>query len=553
MLQWAQTFHTTTGAWEPEAAKRWGARSAASWWETRERATSRRSLTGSTIGEDNAVHADPKPSIVSCREHWRWESRALWLALVIGASIVACSRPPLASAGSSADDSRVLYERHCAECHGERRYGGYAPPLIPDTLGRKNDEALLSAVLEGLPNTQMPAFSDRLSTGQAQALITLLRSPLGEIVWAAADIRASRRELPPGKPTFPASLRRENLTLVVERGTGSVSVLDGDSLRELDRFEVGRIHGGPKFDRDLRKVLATTRDGTLVEYDLSRGALRRTLKVAVNTRNLALSPGGDFVAVANQLPANLVVLDERLEPLRVFPLEGQPSAVYAVPGENRFLLALRDLPRLESFWYPGLERTEVVLPEPFEDFTFVPGTRRLLASSRGGRRLWLYDLDAERVRGVLETEGLPHLFSAAFFEREGVRYAALNHIGVPSLSLLNLETFRVEKTIRLRGSGYFVRTHPASPYLWVDTNTDEIQLVEKESLELGAVSLRPAPGKTAMHVEFTAEGDRALVSVWHPEGAVVVYDSRSLEEVARLPYATPVGKYNAYNKTRLLQ
>ena len=53
-----------------------------------------------------------------------------------------------------------------------------------------------------------------------------------------------------------------------------------------------------------------------------------------------------------------------------------------------------------------------------------------------------------------------------------------------------------------------------------------------------------------MHVEFTAEGERALVSVWHPEGAVVAYDSKTLVEVARLPYAVPVGKYNARNRTR---
>jgi hypothetical protein len=65
-------------------------------------------------------------------------------------------------------------------------------------------------------------------------------------------------------------------------------------------------------------------------------------------------------------------------------------------------------------------------------------------------------------------------------------------------------------------------------------------------------TLRPEPGKKAMHVEFTANGDRALVSVWHDEGAVVVYDSKSLKELHRLPYAMPVGKYNAGNKTRLL-
>ena len=63
----------------------------------------------------------------------------------------------------------------------------------------------------------------------------------------------------------------------------------------------------------------------------------------------------------------------------------------------------------------------------------------------------------------------------------------------------------------------------------------------------------PAQEQPAADVEFTAEGERALVSIWHPQGAVVVYDSRSLKEVDRLPYAMPVGKYNARNKTRLLR
>jgi hypothetical protein len=56
-----------------------------------------------------------------------------------------------------------------------------------------------------------------------------------------------------------------------------------------------------------------------------------------------------------------------------------------------------------------------------------------------------------------------------------------------------------------------------------------------------------------MHVEFTAEGDRALVSVWHDEGAVVIYNSKTLAEQGRLAFAMPVGKYNAGNKTRLLR
>ena len=60
--------------------------------------------------------------------------------------------------------------------------------------------------------------------------------------------------------------------------------------------------------------------------------------------------------------------------------------------------------------------------------------------------------------------------------------------------------------------------------------------------------LRPSPGKTAAHVEFDRYGKHALVSVWEDDGALVVYDAETLEEVKRLPMKKPSGKYNVYNK-----
>ena len=59
---------------------------------------------------------------------------------------------------------------------------------------------------------------------------------------------------------------------------------------------------------------------------------------------------------------------------------------------------------------------------------------------------------------------------------------------------------------------------------------------------------RPAPGKTSAHVEFTRDGKYALVSIWDMDGALVVYDGDTLEEVKRIPMRKPVGKYNVYNK-----
>jgi hypothetical protein len=399
----------------------------------------------------------------------------------------------------------------------------------------------------------MPAFGEALDEPRARALLTLLREPVDEIHWTLADIEASRVELPIAKPAIAPDIRRENLILVVERGTSSVVVLDGDSMRELDRFEVGRIHGGVKFDGAFHQALAATRDGTVADYDLDRGGLRTKVKVGVNTRNIAVSSDGSLVAAANQLPQGLVVLDGRLHPLKLFPMPGQPSAVYQLPRSNRFMLTLRDLPHLYTVSQPELELKKVELPEPFEDFVFVPGQPRLVASSRGGSRLLLYDYERGAVLGSLTTEGLPHLFSASFFEREGSLHAAFNHMGVPRLSVIEMAKFELVEEIPLLGAGYFTRTHAGTPFLWIDTNTEAIQLVKKSTLELLDRHLVPEAGKKAMHVEFTAEGDKALVSVWDSEGAVVIYASDSLDELARLPFAMPVGKYNAANKTRPLR
>ena len=51
-------------------------------------------------------------------------------------------------------------------------------------------------------------------------------------------------------------------------------------------------------------------------------------------------------------------------------------------------------------------------------------------------------------------------------------------------------------------------------------------------------------------MEFTKDGRYALVSDWDMDGALVVYDAKTLEEVKRIPMKKPVGKYNVYNKIR---
>ena len=76
---------------------------------------------------------------------------------------------------------------------------------------------------------------------------------------------------------------------------------------------------------------------------------------------------------------------------------------------------------------------------------------------------------------------------------------------------------------------------------------DAVHVIDKRSLEI-VRTLRPEPGKTAAHVEFTRDGRYALLSIWERDGAVVIYDAATLEEVKRVPMVKPSGKYNVWNK-----
>ena len=72
-------------------------------------------------------------------------------------------------------------------------------------------------------------------------------------------------------------------------------------------------------------------------------------------------------------------------------------------------------------------------------------------------------------------------------------------------------------------------------------------MIDQRTLEV-VKALTPAPGKTAAHIEFDRYGKYALASVWETDGAVIVYDAATLEEVKRLPMNKPSGKYNVHNK-----
>ena len=515
-----------------------------------------------------------------------------WLEGLVLAVLAASAWSAGAGAGGDTD-ALSLYQEHCASCHGADRLGSSGPALLPENLRRLKREKAASVIAEGRPATQMPAFGATLSSEEIEGLAALIFEPLdARPVWGEAEIAASRRIVTPPEKLVSAPRHDAdpmNLFVVVESGDHHVTILDGDRLAPLTRFPSRfALHGGPKFSPDGRFVYFASRDGWITKYDLYGLEAVAEVRAGINTRNLAASHDGRVLAVANTLPHSLVLLDAGdLSLLKVIPARdafdketSRVSAVYQAAPRESFVVALKDLPELWEISYAedppaifsglvhshekGMEEAipvagdfpirRVPLTQPLDDFFFSPSYRELVGSARDGTHSVAVNLDVRREIATLPLPGLPHLGSGITWMRDGRRVMATPHLKAGLVSVIDLKDWQVVATIETLGPGFFLRSHEESPYAWVDVffgpHRDAVHVIDKQSLEI-VRTLRPAPGKTAAHVEFTRDGRHALLSIWDQEGAVVVYDSHSLEEVKRIPFVKPSGKYNVWNKTHL--
>jgi len=276
------------------------------------------------------------------------------------------------------------------------------------------------------------------------------------------------------------------------------------------------------------------------------------IRAAINTRNIAVSDDNKLLAIANYLPTSLIIMDtDKLRPLKIFESDTRVGAVYNLKGKKTFLATLKGKPEIWLISYEGdLTIEKVGVPGGFDDLFLEPEGRYAIGTSRKSKGMTVFDVEKRKVVTVIPSDSMPHLASAAFWKSGREIYAAIPHIKSPTLTILKLYDWKVVKTINTKGPGLFARTHRDSNYVWVDTNTDTIQIIEKNSLRI-IKNLVPQPGKKAMHIEFTKDGRYALVSLWEKDGAVVIYDNQTFQEVKRLPFAKPVGKYNATNKNRI--
>jgi mono/diheme cytochrome c family protein/WD40 repeat protein len=462
-------------------------------------------------------------------------------------------------------DAGSLYLQHCANCHGVDRLGIAGPALLPENLERLRKAEAVQVISDGRPATQMPPFGKQLDADQIAALADFIFTP-PEVVpsWDSKSIRASHVLLHapgslPDKPVFNADPL--NLFMVVEAGDHHVTVLDGDSLEPVYRFASRyALHGGLKYSPDGRYVYLASRDGWISKFDIYNLAVVAEIRVGINTRNVAVSGDGRIVLAGNYLPETLVLLDAAdLSLLRVIPVadsEGKPSrvsAVYQAEPRASFIAALKDVPEVWEIEYdkPDFPVRKIRLQRVLDDFFFNQDYTLLIGADRAQNGGQVIDLSSGRQVAELPLDGMPHLGSGIIWDYQGHPVMATPNLKQGLVTVIDMDTWKVIRQLETLGPGFFMRSHENTPYAWTDVffgpNKDAMHIFDKRSLEM-VKTIRPEPGKTSAHVEFTRDGRYALVSLWEMDGALIVYDAATLEEVKRIPMCKPSGKYNVYNK-----
>ncbi|MCL4724845.1 MAG: nitrite reductase, partial [Rhodocyclaceae bacterium] len=152
---------------------------------------------------------------------------------------------------------------------------------------------------------------------------------------------------------------------------------------------------------------------------------------------------------------------------------------------------------------------------------------------------------------------------------------ATSHLGDETVSLIGTDpkghkanAWKVVQTLKGQGGGsLFIKTHPKSKNLYVDTTlnpdaaiSQSIAVFDINSLDKGYAVLPIAEwsglgegAKRVVQPEYNKAGDEVWFSVWsakNNQSAIVVVDdkTRKLKAVIKDPaLITPTGKFNVYN------
>lgn len=497
--------------------------------------------------------------------------------------------PPDALTAEEFEASKNTYFDRCAGCHGLYRTGATGPnigEISAQEIGTDGLEAILRyGTPAGMPNFGVSGILTEVQIPQLAAYLQL--PPPDPPPLSMAEIQASWNLVVPvaSRPTAPETTRNwENFTGVILRDAGQVAIFDADTHEEVVRLNTGFAVHILRSSPTGRYFYAIGRDGLVTLIDLWT-PIPQTVATVKGCHDARSVEGSKFAGYEDAYivegcywPPQYVVYDGlTLEPLarldvpmtsitgEVLP-ENRVAAIVASHTQPVWVMALKESGYVAIVDY-SLAGFPIVSNLATEKFLHDGGLdhtgRYFLLAANSSNKMVVVDVDTQSFVTSFYTGLVPHPGRGVnWFDPVYGWVNATSHISEPKLSVYGADpvgrpdiAWTVVREIALPSAGsLFVKSHESSPWVFVDMTLSSDADLQKQVCVIakatGALDhcFPVAANGVATHMEFNQAGTEVWISDWATDGGVIILDSVTLTEIARIyGLQTPTGKFNVYN------
>ncbi|NYZ66512.1 c-type cytochrome [Endozoicomonas sp. SM1973] len=512
-------------------------------------------------------------------------------------------RTPGAPNLSDADFSKAkqIYFERCAGCHGVLRKGATGKALVPKETQAKGQVYLETFIKFGSPGG-MPSWKDELSPEEVTLMANYIQhDPPTPPEFGMKEMKATWKVAikPEDRPKKQLNkLNLSNLFSVTLRDAGQIALVDGDTKNIVKVINTGYAVHISRLSSSGRYLFVIGRDAKINMIDLwmKEPASVAEIKVGLEARSVETSKFKGFedkYAIAGSYwpPQYVIMNGESLEPLKIVSTRGMTvdtqeyhpeprvAAIIASHEKPEFIVNVKETGKVLLVNYEdinNLKSTSIDTARFLHDGGWDKSHRYFLAAANKSNQIVVIDSRKGKLEAIVDVGKIPHPGRGANFTHP--KYGpvwATSHLGDDSIALIGTDPskhpqYAWKKVDTLQGQGggsLFIKTHPKSKHLYVDTplNPDEkisqsVAVFTLKNLDAGYkvlpiaewANLGEGP-KRVTQPEYNKAGDEVWFSVWNGKeqrSALVVVDDKTLKlkkviDDKRL--VTPTGKFNVHN------
>ena len=509
--------------------------------------------------------------------------------------------PPMTKA--EFDKARQIYFERCAGCHGVLRKGATGKPLTPDITMQRGTEYLKTFIKYGSPGG-MPNWGTSGDMNDAEvdlmARYVQQEPPTPPEFGMEAMKKTWKVIVPPEqRPTKKMnSYDISNIFSVTLRDTGEVALIDGASKKIINIVKTGYAVHISRTSASGRYLFVIGRDAkiNLIDLWMEKPDNVAEIRVGLEARSVETSKAKKFedkYAIAGSYwpPQYTIMKGDTLEPLKIQSTRGtvvgtqeyhpepRVASIVATHKKPEFIVNVKETGKVLVVDYSdidNLKTTEIGAAPFLHDGGWDASKRYFMVAANNSNKIAAVDSQTNKLAGLIEVGKIPHPGRGAnFIDPKNGPVWATGHLGDETIALIGTDpkghpkqAWKVVRTLKAQGGGnLFIKTHPKSANLWVDTplNPDakiaqsvavfDLKNLDKpfEVLPIGDWADVGEGAKRITQPEYNKAGDEVWFSVWsakNQQSAIVVVDdkTRKLKAVIKdKAIVTPTGKFNVHN------